>query len=96
MQDLNIYSIQDKTAERFGPIFEAVNDAVASRQCGNIMQKIPPEYREEYKLCRIGSINPFTGIITPLQTPLEVDFIFKTLSSPSFGEVSKMEANIHE
>lgn len=50
-----LYTIYDRIAEDYGPIFEAVNNSVALRQFNNIMQKT--EYPDDYKLIHVGEID---------------------------------------
>lgn len=55
MQTRQMYSIYDKVADDFGPVFEAVNDAVAMRQYNIVCQKV--DYPNDYELVHIGSFN---------------------------------------
>ncbi|QXP07860.1 MAG: nonstructural protein [Arizlama microvirus] len=62
MESLNrLYSIKDTKAGRFGPLFEAINEAVAFRQFSQIMEKIPPRFKQEYELYFMGTIDMVSG-----------------------------------
>jgi len=58
-----MYSVRDKAAEQFGPIFEAINDAVAVRQFKILLAKVDVRFKEEYMLYKIGSFDKETGNI---------------------------------
>lgn len=73
---INLYSITDQAAERFGPLFEAVNDRVASRQAITILTKVPDQFRSEYQLCKMGMYNQKTGEIAPCG-PIVVDVFYQ-------------------
>lgn len=49
-----IYSIYDKGAEEFGPVFSASNDVVAERNFKDIIKTSP--YLEEFELYRLGKV----------------------------------------
>lgn len=49
-----IYVINDRLANENGPVFQAVNDAVALRQFTQVLEKT--KYPEDYKLFCVGEI----------------------------------------
>lgn len=61
-----LYTVLDTKANRFGPIFEAVNDAVAARQYMKVIDKIDVRFHNEYELYKIGEFNNVTGTILPV------------------------------
>lgn len=48
-----LYSIRDDLAQQWGPVFEAVNDAVALREYARIMAKV--DQKSDYRLIRLAS-----------------------------------------
>lgn len=60
----NIYSIYDKTAEEFGPLFTAVNDGVAIREYKNV--GIPEALKDEYELHCVGTYDSKEGLVLPI------------------------------
>lgn len=59
----NLYVVNDKLAQEAGPIFLAVNDAVALRQFKNL--GIPEDLKGEYELLMIGYYDSKEIFITP-------------------------------
>lgn len=51
----NLYVIRDCVAEQNGPVFQAVNDAVAMRGYNEEMRKSP--YPSDFELIRIASMD---------------------------------------
>ena len=66
-----LYTIYDKVAQETGPIFEAKNDAVASRSARNLLSKSLSA--DDYKLLRVGFTDKSTGVITIEIPPVEID-----------------------
>nr|QJB21705.1 MAG: nonstructural protein [Microvirus sp.] len=80
-----LYSIRDRAASQFGPVFQAVNDAVAARAMVRLMEKIPSYDRDAFQLVRLGSFDDETGNI--LVTGCDVvDY-----SMPRFEDVHSRE-----
>lgn len=52
----NLYTVYDTLAEKYGPIFEAVNNAVALRQFINLKNGLPEVSRRDYQLMLVGFI----------------------------------------
>lgn len=69
---VNLYSINDTAANRFGPLFEAVNDQVAARSYLKIVEKVEKQFRGEYVLYRIGQFDSLTGMIISETIPEKV------------------------
>lgn len=44
------YSIVDKDAKEYGPMFPAKNDLIAIRQYKNTMKGVPEDVQDSYKL----------------------------------------------
>ena len=59
-----LYSVRDRAADQFGPVFQAINDAVASRSMVRLMEKIPSYDRDAFQLVRLGSFDDETGNIS--------------------------------
>ena len=59
MAKLKLYSIKDKVAGEFGPIYEAVNDAVAMREFSRIMAKT--EFADDFELICMAEMDKVTG-----------------------------------
>lgn len=49
-----VYTIYDKVAGMFGPLFEAVNDGVAIRQFRQIIRNVDPDSKGDFVLRVIG------------------------------------------
>lgn len=61
-----LYSIYDKVADEFGPIFEAKNDMVASRAYAGLVK---PDMAHDYELYAVGE--RVTGDISFVLVPYE-------------------------
>lgn len=64
-----LYSIYDMMANKYGPIFEAFNDEVATRQYCLLLDKIDKRFRKDYKLYSIGSFDFQNGRLDPFERP---------------------------
>lgn len=53
-QKRGLYVIYDRLAEKSGPVFEAVNDAVAARAARQMLQNVVDS--DDYELMYIGNI----------------------------------------
>jgi hypothetical protein len=63
-----VYSVYDKTAEGFGPLFIQKSDALAIRMFGNIMTGQSAMCMEDYDLVKVGSWNSVSGQIYNLES----------------------------
>ena len=71
---IGLYSVKDVVAEEFGPVFMAVNDGVALRSFGKLIQEVPEP--QEYELYSVGVFKPDSGrIITLGDEPRKVEFL---------------------
>nr|QJB21711.1 MAG: nonstructural protein [Microvirus sp.] len=68
----SLYTILDRVAEECGPLFESVNDGVALRNFKNLLDKVPPYQKSEYRLYKVGAFDTKTMGMTVLPTPEEV------------------------
>ncbi|WNK14103.1 MAG: nonstructural protein [Microvirus sp.] len=68
----SLYSVYDVKAQRYGPMFESQNDAVAGRQFAQVLTGITEQFRSEYKLMKLGTIDFITGELCQLEKPYEV------------------------
>lgn len=80
-----LYSIYDKVADEFGPIYEAKNDMVASRAYAGLVK---PEMAHDYELYAIGKRFNRTGegiegdpeilpVLVAYDNPRKVDVVIK-------------------
>jgi len=69
---LRLYTILDTTAEKFGPLYESVNDMTAARNFSQIMKRVQPEFRSEYELYFVGTWDTINGLITAENRPVKV------------------------
>lgn len=58
--NVGVYVIYDKVSELSGPMFEAINDAIAMRQAVNVLYPLPSSLRDDYDLVKIADYNPRT------------------------------------
>lgn len=66
----NLYVVYDRLAQESGPVFEAKNDLVASRNYRQILKEANPS---EYLLLRVGNIDHERNTIDAEATPVQVD-----------------------
>lgn len=59
-----LYSIKDKIANEFGPIFQAKNDGVAKRMYSQTLQGDHVVYADDYSLWSVGEFDVETGVIS--------------------------------
>ena len=75
---MHLYVIHDVVAGKSGPIVEACNDYDASRIFQDSMKKFPMDYRADYHLLKIGSIDHMNNRIVPcIPGPKEVIVAYK-------------------
>lgn len=58
-----LYTIKDKIADEYGPIFQAVNDGVAVRSTAQVIRDAPDP--NDYELYCVGAFNSDTGAVAP-------------------------------
>ena len=58
-----IYTVFDKVAEEYGPLFEAKNDAVALRQFKHLIATVVVENRDDYVLYSCGTFDHDAGVM---------------------------------
>ena len=63
---MNVYSLKDVDAEKFGDLFTAETDAVAVRNVNSNIMKRSPAAAEFLQLFKVGSFNQVTGVLTAL------------------------------
>lgn len=65
-----MYTIMDSAAGQAGPVFNAVNDLVATRAYRiTVSESVTPQ---DYKLFRIGQFDDETMEVKPVVNPVEV------------------------
>lgn len=74
---IGLYSVKDVVAEEFGPVFMAVNDGVALRSFGKLIQDVPEP--QEYELYSVGVFKPDSGrVITLGEDPRKIEFLLSS------------------
>lgn len=58
-----LFSIKDKVAEHFGPVFQAVNTGVALRNFRQLMKDVPEYDRDAYEVFELGEFDDVSGEI---------------------------------
>lgn len=58
-----IYTVFDKVAEEYGPLFEAKNDGVALRQFKQLLNTVVVENRDDYVLYSCGTFDHDAGVM---------------------------------
>ena len=69
-----VYSILDKAAEEFGPVYQSHNDAVARRRFDMLLSDLNVAFPDDFKLFKLGEFDNSTGILTGFDKPEEVYF----------------------
>ena len=69
-----VYSIIDRAAEEFGPIYQSSNDAVARRRFDMLLSDLNVAFPDDFKLFKLGEFDNSTGILTGFDKPEEVYF----------------------
>lgn len=69
-----LYTIKDTIADEFGPLFQAKNDGVASRQFKHLLQREDLDFNNnEYLLYCVGEWNTEDGNFKKYEKTLLVD-----------------------
>lgn len=79
---MNLYSVYDRVAQMYGPLFEARNDGTAARSVRALYAKIEPHDRDAFVLRRLGWYDQETGLINT------DDIIDVEVEIPRFDDVS--------
>lgn len=58
-----LYSVYDKVAKKFGPIFQCVNEAVAVRRYKQLLKTVDDLSMSDFELVYVGRFDEFTGYI---------------------------------
>lgn len=56
MKVYGLYSIYDKVAEEFGPIFESSNDMTATRAKNHLIKDVEEIMRDDYELYKVATV----------------------------------------
>jgi len=75
MNNASAYTILDTKSKVYNQPHFLINDAVAIRQFGlvvNDKESIISKYPEDFRLYRVGSFDLSTGKITPEPNPVEI------------------------
>lgn len=68
-----LYCVWDRTAERAGPLFQAVNDGIALRKYEAMLDREGlRQYEDELQLLSVGRFDPESAEITAYPGPKEV------------------------
>lgn len=65
-----LYSVYDKVAKEYGPLFEAVNDGIAQRKFDSL--EAPPIVKKDLELYRCGDFTRTDGRIHFVFPPVKV------------------------
>lgn len=76
---MKLYSIRDRLAQEFAPIFEAKNDEVADRVVRQLMAKSPGLNLSDFELYRLGSFSYTDGFLDPEINPILVSSEYASL-----------------
>ncbi len=90
-----LYVIQDRVAEQYGPVFDAVNDAVALRQFRVALEKSP--FLSDFLLLCIGQIDEKCVISTsgcPCVVEFNLDEFMKPFETEKFQERIEMTKEV--
>jgi len=60
-----LYSIKDRLAEEYGPIFQAKNKAIAERNFNNLVEDKKLD-EDEFNLVKVGNFDNETGRLTSI------------------------------
>lgn len=87
-----LYSVQDRVAELYGPVFQAVNVGVARRMVMRMMAEVAKYDRDSYRLIHIGYFDDVLGRVESFENPSVVELEFPRLDEIKgrefdFGEV---------
>lgn len=69
-----LYSVYDMMATKYGPIFEALNDEVASRQFCLLLDKVDKRFRKDYMLYCIGAFDIQNGQLEAFERPEPINY----------------------
>jgi len=75
MNDVNAYSILDTKSKIYNNPYFLINDAVAVRQFGLIVndkESLISKYPEDFRLYRVGKFDMRTGKIITEENPVEI------------------------
>lgn len=75
-----LFSVRDRAADQYGPVFQAVNTAVASRAMVQMMSKVPSYDRDSFQLVYIGDFDDQKGAVAPVIPPVVIDYSMPKLS----------------
>lgn len=82
-----LYVIEDKVAEQFGPVFEALNDGVALRQFRIALEK--SSFVSDFSLICIGYVNEQMSISTK-DCPYVVEFDRDEFEADQLPDISEV------
>lgn len=70
----NLYTIYNKLSLRYGEVMTYPTDAFASMAISKIVANPKCEFNlSEIDICRVGSIDIETGVITPESAPIRIE-----------------------
>lgn len=86
-----VYSVFDKVACLYGPLFQAVNDAIACRNVVHMLEKVKPYDRPSFELHRMGLFYDDTGVFIVEDLPTKID-----VEIPRFDDVETRKFSFEE
>lgn len=81
---MNLYSIKDNLAEECGPLFAAINDAVAVRMSKQMLSDYPSV--QDMCLIKFGSFDGKTALLEKLDVPVLVSVDLSTIKEVKHAE----------
>jgi len=86
-----VYTVWDSAAKQYGPLFEAVNDAVALRMFRNLIRSTDPTSQADYSLKCLGEFNRYEeeGQIKMLATPRVVEVKLDDIPANAISDAMK-------
>nr|QJB18856.1 MAG: nonstructural protein [Microvirus sp.] len=72
-----LYSVKDRLADEFAPLFEAKNDAIALRVHATMMAKVPGLILSDFELYKLGHYDSTNALVEGYETPLLINQVTK-------------------
>lgn len=86
-----LYSMRDKVADLYGPVFQAVNDAIAVRNVVHMLEKVKAYDRPSFQLYRLGTFDDMLGVFEIESEPVYID-----VDCPRFDDVEERKFSFEE
>ena len=70
-----LYTIYDRAAKQYGPVFQAHNDDVARREMIRLLKSVAAWDRDSFVLYHVAGYNSDLGLVDGFGVPVEIDVI---------------------